>query len=135
MKTCTRCGEIKPLDAFAKNSKRKDGRQSWCRYCKSTYDKQQYHANSERRRQIKDANKRNRNRNREFVQRYLKIFGACKHCYYGDHRVLDFHHLDGSKKEFNIAHGKYYSLAKLKTEMRKCIVLCANCHRIEHAPA
>lgn len=32
-KTCTRCRETKPLDAFARKAARKDGRASWCRSC------------------------------------------------------------------------------------------------------
>lgn len=32
-KRCSKCGEIKPLDAFAKQRSRKDGRRSHCRSC------------------------------------------------------------------------------------------------------
>ena len=48
--------------------------------------------------------------------------------------VYDFHHLDPNEKEHKIA-GMFgrYSWEKIKKELDKCIMLCANCHRIEHA--
>lgn len=59
--------------------------------------------------------------------------GACQHC--GGvfhHAVYDFHHLDPTIKENHI--GKLISgkIEKLKAELDKCILLCANCHRMEH---
>ncbi len=35
MKTCSRCREQKPLDAFGRNANSKDGLRSQCRNCKS----------------------------------------------------------------------------------------------------
>jgi hypothetical protein len=60
--------------------------------------------------------------------------GKCEHCNYDKYiGAIDFHHIDPSKKDFNIAQsqktfGDYY-----KKELDKCICLCSNCHRIEHA--
>ena len=34
-KQCRKCGENKPLEAFAKRTDRKNGRQSYCRVCKN----------------------------------------------------------------------------------------------------
>ena len=42
MKTCTKCGETKPLDAFNRNRATADGRQAWCRECMAE-DKRRYH--------------------------------------------------------------------------------------------
>lgn len=33
LKQCTKCGELKSVDCFNKNSKSKDGLRSWCRFC------------------------------------------------------------------------------------------------------
>ena len=44
--------------------------------------------------------------------------------------VYDFHHLDPSQKDFNI--GSSRNWPKIEKELAKCIMLCANCHRIEH---
>lgn len=35
MKTCTNCGETKPLTEFHKSSKSKDGHRTWCKPCRS----------------------------------------------------------------------------------------------------
>jgi 5-methylcytosine-specific restriction endonuclease McrA len=43
-KTCTKCGETKPLEAFNRHRRAKDGRQAHCRECFAAY----YAANRER---------------------------------------------------------------------------------------
>ena len=46
---------------------------------------------------------------------------------------MDFHHKDPSTKVFEIGSKGYkYSLEKLKEEVAKCDVVCANCHRKIH---
>ena len=47
--------------------------------------------------------------------------------------VYDFHHLDPSVKENGISKLMSYSWNKIETELKKCVMLCANCHRIRHA--
>jgi hypothetical protein len=43
--------------------------------------------------------------------------------------ALQFHHRDPATKEFNIATGlTNRSLAKLKSEAAKCVLVCGNCH-------
>lgn len=44
MKTCTKCGEVKPLDCFSRNKTNKDGLQEQCKVCNSAY----YKANAAR---------------------------------------------------------------------------------------
>lgn len=43
--------------------------------------------------------------------------------------VLDFDHVKGNKK-FNIANSAGYSLDEFIEELRKCEVVCSNCHHI-----
>lgn len=59
--------------------------------------------------------------------------GACADCgYAGSVVALDFHHRDGTSKEFGIA--KFDgSLERLLVEAQKCDLVCANCHRLRHA--
>ena len=38
-KTCPGCGETRPLEAFYKNSRSKDGRQARCKQCQLQYQK------------------------------------------------------------------------------------------------
>lgn len=59
--------------------------------------------------------------------------GKCKRCNYDKYGgALEFHHLVPSEKEFTISNDR----AKLEEsieESKKCILLCANCHRELHA--
>lgn len=60
--------------------------------------------------------------------------GSCQFCGY-DRCIgaLEFHHKDPSQKDFGIsAKGYTRSFDKVKTELDKCVMLCANCHREEH---
>lgn len=68
--------------------------------------------------------------NRDFVDSYKTI---CAYCGYSDKRALQFHHVKGEKDkgvaQLAIAG---YSKKRILAELSKCIVLCANCHQIEH---
>lgn len=61
--------------------------------------------------------------------------GTCQEC--GYHKcvyALEFHHLDPTQKDFGIGTKGYTrSWEKVKEELDKCAMLCANCHREVHA--
>lgn len=61
--------------------------------------------------------------------------GKCINCGFNKHiAALEFHHLDKEGKEFNISRSSHsVSWDKLKLELDKCIILCSNCHQIEHS--
>lgn len=61
--------------------------------------------------------------------------GQCEHCGYKTCiDALEFHHSDPSEKDFSISEKGYTrSWAKIKEELDKCVLLCANCHRELHA--
>lgn len=65
---------------------------------------------------------------REFIASYLAD-KACVDCDESDPIVLDFDHR--GDKEFNIgeAAGLGVSLDRVKAEVAKCDIRCANCHR------
>lgn len=46
---------------------------------------------------------------------------------------MDFHHIEPSKKSFNIGSKIQCSWEKLKAELDKCILICRNCHGEIHA--
>jgi len=59
----------------------------------------------------------------------------CERCGY-DHCIdaLEFHHIDPTQKDFSISSKGYTrSWSKVKEELDKCMILCANCHRELHA--
>jgi len=61
--------------------------------------------------------------------------GHCERCGYNRCiEALEFHHANSSGKDFSISDKGYTrSCAKVKEELDKCILLCANCHREVHA--
>jgi len=57
--------------------------------------------------------------------------GKCSNCGYDKYfGALEFHHLDPTKKE---SMRRTWSWPRFKKEIDKCILLCSNCHREEHA--
>ena len=63
-----------------------------------------------------------------------KTKATCSVCGESDHRCLEFHHKDRSKKGFAISLADGRRNNKLiEAEMAKCIVLCANCHKKHHS--
>lgn len=93
----------------------------------------------------REWNHRNKKERSKYKANWLKqqkanfiniLGGKCKNCplkFDGtNHTVFDFHHL--RDKLFNISSSiNKYSLEKLHTELEKCELLCANCHRTHHA--
>lgn len=61
----------------------------------------------------------------------LKVRAGCKECRERHPACLEFHHRDSAQKAFTLS--SPVALSKpwdvLLTEMAKCDVLCANCHR------
>lgn len=80
--------------------------------------------------------KKCRNRNvinnrRKIKLKLINHFGGkCKICGYCKcQQALQFHHLDPTTKEFNLARGGMTrSWATALKEASKCVLLCANCH-------
>ena len=59
--------------------------------------------------------------------------GKCESCGYDKcPDVLEFHHLDPSQKEASWNKMRLWGKEKLLTELDKCAILCANCHRETH---
>ena len=60
--------------------------------------------------------------------------GRCEKCGYDKcNGALEFHHLDPEQKDFGIGNKGYTrSWEKIKSELDKCIMVCANCHREIH---
>ena len=130
MKQCPKCELNKDSSEFNKNQKRKDGLQRICRVCSRNEDNKSYKKSKEINPRIRlDKNKEVIKRRTEWINTFRK--DGCIKCKEQRLYVLDFHHLDPLKKDFNIA-ATAYGYEKLKKEIKKCIVLCSNCHREFH---
>lgn len=116
-KVCSKCLQDKPLTAYWKAPRSKDGKCSWCKSCVST-------------------GMRNHARLRK--QEAIKQLGnCCSICSGQFHQAAyDFHHKDPTEKETGIAKLlQSYSLdhPKVQQELEKCVLVCSNCHRTLHA--
>jgi len=72
-----------------------------------------------------------RNRNREYIKS-VKEQTPCQDCGFKDHRALQFHHLSDKDANIGDSIAASWGMDRLKREIEKCIVLCANCHHIRH---
>jgi hypothetical protein len=62
--------------------------------------------------------------------------GECVICGYNEHfNVFDLHHIDPTQKEFTLGSIRAAAISwdRIVRELRKCVLLCANCHRLLHA--
>ena len=85
------------------------------------------------RRRIKENNRREYH-NRQAYLVTTKLERGCALCGFKGHpAALDFDHLDRSAKLVALSKSLSLSRAAFFAEVKKCRVLCANCHRIETA--
>lgn len=117
IKECRLCDIPQPLSNF-RRSRNKSGVTSYCKPCEDQY-KLEWHL--KRRVQIK-----------EWIYNHLKS-NPCVDCGDRDVLSLDFDHVRGAQKRYNIAHAFMLTgmtVKKLETEVAKCDVRCGKCHRI-----
>ena len=130
-KLCSRCNRYLPLDCFRWRNKSKGIKHSRCKECQKETDRLYYSNSLVRRSSVRNIADEQKQRNLEVVNKAKSC--GCAKC--GDSRlyVLDFHHIDPTTKSGVIAHlVAASSLDNLLTEINKCVVLCANCHREWH---
>lgn len=127
MKTCGRCKLKKPLEEFAFNRARPDGRQAQCRACKKSTDAVHYRNNAD---QQKARNKANHRIRVEYMNKVKDVPCADCHVKYMPF-AMDFDHVRGTKvANLSNMKGRLFSMDKIIEEIAKCEVVCANCHRI-----
>jgi hypothetical protein len=125
---CGRCGDVKPVEAFAWRRKSRGQRDNYCRPCRAAYKQEHYALH--RARYIESANERKRALVAERAAYLIDFFRdhPCADCGEDDPLVLEFDHL--GDKEFNISKGlRDRGWLAVLDEMAKCDVVCANCHR------
>lgn len=129
-KECCRCHVTKPIGDFTARADRRDGRQSWCKPCTSARNREIYAISSERRSLLRRHRMARREAARQMILEFLESH-PCVDCGEVDPVVLDFDHNDRSQKIIEVTEVPYlgWALDRLKAEIDKCTVRCANCHR------
>lgn len=129
MKVCTKCKKQKPLSEFNFKIKKLGLRQYQCVECTRAFVKSHYERNRDY--YLRKARKRN-TINRSEAQSYIRSYllqHPCVDCGESDTTVLEFDHRKNKFKEVaELIRGRY-PLLKVKEEVEKCDVRCANCHR------
>ena len=116
-KSCADCKVLKPSSDFYSQRCHAQGVMSYCKKCFNTRCQQRW------------------------VKRKLEAIAylgsACRDCdlnlAQSHYAVFKFHHLDPAEKDADWSKLRLGSMAKIRTELAKCVLLCANCHRIRHA--
>ena len=112
---CSTCYQIKPIFEFYRRATKsnKELRKHECKPC---------------------HNSRAKERLQNLKQKAVEFKGGkCCLCGYSKSiAALDFHHLAPRYKDFKIS-GRSVSFNTIITELNKCILVCANCHREIHA--
>lgn len=127
-KTCNKCNFTKNISLFSNYCHSKDGKKGECKACCYEYSKAwklknpTYH------------NERNKKKALEHKLKAIEIFGGCCQICDGKfhHASMDFHHLDETTKEKSIGDIMDNSWNALIKELKKCLLVCSNCHRFIH---
>lgn len=125
---CSTCKNEFPatLDYFGKHGTR--GLDTYCKDCRHDKTRKYYYIHKEKMQSQSRIWKENQ---RQRINDYKDSL-ECSKCGEKRNWLLDFHHPDPSKKEFQISQGERYGWEKIKKEIDKCIPLCSNCHRDFH---
>jgi len=130
MQICSHCKIEKKLDEFypSKVKNIKNSKNPWCISCHKENKKKHYSENKEQ--------YHNNNFKNTLWLLEIKLTLKCERCGFNHPAALDFHHKDPNDKMFKISSRVTINSKrkeKVIEEMKKCIVLCSNCHRIEHS--
>ena len=129
---CYQCKTNKSIKEFSKASSKR-GYQNNCKPCQAYNARKHYKKNKEKK--IKNTIVKNeliRERNYDFLFKWMRRFAKCVDCGYNDIRALEFDHVRGEKyKGIKDMCNRTASIKSIKEEIRKCEVRCCNCHRIK----
>ncbi len=150
IKRCHKCGNTYPLSDFSKNKSEKDGLQRACKSCQKSYkDTNRLLINKKLREYYRDHpdiyseyRRINKDKATAFTIKYRSArrelinslkSGGCTRCglVHECMDIYEFHHVDQKTKEKDIC--RLFSPTAILKESLKCMVVCANCHRIIHA--
>ncbi len=117
-----------------------------CRYCHIEQDESCFEvckvigARVYRRHKCRACKQQTQSLRRQKLRAWVEDFKKtlrCEECGFGDFRALEFHHPDGQEKDAAVGSmvKDNRSIAAVRREIARCVVLCANCHRIAHYQA
>ena len=131
MRACTKCGEVKPLDQFPPVRRGEPKLQSWCRDCFAQANARNYRKNHEREkaRLVRQVAEKRAGIQQQLTE-YLSAH-PCVDCGETDIVVLEFDHVGEKLANISTLANGGRSWARILSEIEKCEVRCANCHRLK----
>jgi hypothetical protein len=132
MKRCCTCREEKEIIEYHKCKANKDGLQKRCKQCNSISTKKCYDNNPELKERVAKNAAEKVLKIRNQIEVIKSKYGCCL-CSENDGCCLDFHHVDSESKIASVAYLiTVKNLKKIYDEIKKCVIVCANCHRKIH---
>jgi hypothetical protein len=127
LKTCSACREQKDTSNFSNGS-------YYCKPCAAENSKRNRLIRRKDPEYIKNFNTKIVSRLQENKRKAVVYKGGkCFDCNQSFHEcVYDFHHLDTNTKDQNPSAVLRLGFEKAIPELDKCVLLCANCHRLRH---
>ena len=149
IKKCSRCQELKDIELFYKCSATKDNHSSMCKDCARIAKAEWRKKHLKRSREINRQNYYNhkeawKKRTRKYQLKNKKnwsvyiIKDKCEICGYNEYDILEYHHVNPKEKKVNITEFTQSRKCTEESEklfldeIKKCIVVCPNCHREIH---
>lgn len=127
-KRCTKCNKIKSVEEFSWKSKIKKIRCHSCKECHKAWFKKYWKENKDKHREtIRARYAIVILRNQKFVYEYL-LTHPCVDCLETDPIVLEFDHQRDKISTIERLINNGCSIEKIKKEIDKCEIRCANCH-------
>ena len=131
LKNCAKCYEEKSIEDFNYRDRARGIKRSYCRDCEKIYKQQHYQNNKAAyKKKARFHTKRYVAKARVLVYEF-KLGNPCNDCGETDPIVLEFNHLAPEDKRGHVSEmvNNGYSERTIMDEIRKCVILCANCHR------
>lgn len=126
---CTKCKEEKSITEFYWRDRKRRIPTTYCKACNKAHTKN-WRKNEGKEKWILSKNKKIE-KVRQWVNEQRAL--GCEKCNEKRFYVIDFHHIDPENKKHTVGSQAMYSSWKAtKEEIKKCIRLCANCHRELH---
>ena len=139
MKICSKCGIIKNESEYFFKNRQTGKLHAQCKQCyrehRLQYYKRHYETYKEHyRTRAKERRVILRTEFRTNMLRYL-VGKTCEFCGETDIRTFEFDHISPHEKIFGIARSVSlgYSWNEVEKEIKKCRLLCANCHKKQTA--
>ena len=133
MPNCKKCNTLFPNRLFVSGKLRNFSTRSFCIDCSPFGSHNTRDLNLEKPEKQKTYRHVKKFRRKKKQQCIDYLGGKCSVCGYNKcPGALHMHHIDPDQKDFAITEKAAWGFERIKEELEKCILLCANCHAEHH---